>query len=131
MLYFSKQTQGYYDTSFAKYILPDDVVEVTKEEYKKLLELTHNGRTIVEEKGSFVGVERILSDSEYKARELVWLEIELRRAGQELDKVQDSDPSSVGTVTEWRGYRKALRIWPDHPEFPKTEFRPKSPDFKE
>lgn len=60
--------------------------------------------------------------------EHLWLSAELDRVRDEIEKVQDSDPKSVGSVSDWRNYRKSLRAWVEHVEFPKLEFRPKAPD---
>jgi hypothetical protein len=60
-----------------------------------------------------------------------WRDSELINADIELNKVQDSDPKATGTVSDWRTYRKALRAWPEDKNFPKQEFRPKSPMNKE
>lgn len=60
--------------------------------------------------------------------ERYWRDSELIRSDIELYKVQDSDPKAVGTVAGWREYRKALRAWPEHKDFPNKEKRPVSPD---
>ena len=60
--------------------------------------------------------------------ERAWRDSELIRSDIELYKVQDSDPKAVGTVAGWREYRKALRAWPEHKDFPNKEKRPASPD---
>lgn len=62
--------------------------------------------------------------------ERTWRNNELFRSDIELNKVQDSDPKATGSVSDWRGYRKALRDWPDSNNFPNNEFRPKAPDAK-
>lgn len=38
-----------------------------------------------------------------------WVKEELNIADIELSKVQDSDSRAIGTVGDWRAYRKALR----------------------
>lgn len=81
--------------------------------------------------GVFHYQDRTPSSQELSIVEMSWLDVELIRAGNELDKVQDSDPKSVGSVSDWRSYRKALRSWPEHKDFPSKDFRPISPDFKE
>lgn len=63
--------------------------------------------------------------------ELIWRESQLKIADYELNKVQDSDPKAVGTVGEWRAYRKELRSWPESSQFPNKESRPASPHIKE
>ena len=64
--------------------------------------------------------------SDYRERQ--WRDAELARADIELFKVQDSDPKAVGSVADWRQYRKELRAWPEHEGFPSKANRPKAPD---
>jgi len=64
--------------------------------------------------------------SEYRERQ--WRDTELERADVELFKVQDGDPKAVGSVSDWRQYRKELRAWPEHEGFPLKANRPKAPD---
>ena len=64
--------------------------------------------------------------AEYQERS--WRDAELIRADIELNKVQDSDPKSVGSVSQWREYRKALRSYPESEGFPNKDLRPVSPD---
>lgn len=61
-------------------------------------------------------------------QERLWRDSELSRADIELYKVQDSDPKSKGSVSEWREYRKALRAYPESEGFPNQESRPVAPD---
>lgn len=42
-----------------------------------------------------------------------WVSEELARATEELEKVQDADPKAVGSVADWRTYRKSLRAYLD------------------
>lgn len=76
------------------------------------------------EDGKFTSV---LEQSQLAA-EKAWRNLELSRADQELNKVQDSDPKSTGTVTDWRAYRKELRAWPENINFPDVSSRPVAPD---
>ena len=57
-----------------------------------------------------------------------WRNSELNRADIELYKVQDSDPKAKGSVSAWREYRKSLRQWPEHQDFPDNSKRPIAPD---
>jgi len=61
-------------------------------------------------------------------QERLWRDSELARADIELYKVQDSDPKSKGSVSEWREYRKALRAYPESEGFTNQESRPVAPD---
>lgn len=64
------------------------------------------------------------------ANERLWRNQQLLVADYELNKVQDSDAQAVGSVTQWRDYRKALRAWPEHEDFPDESKRPVSPLVK-
>lgn len=64
------------------------------------------------------------------AAERAWRDAELLRADAQIMKAEDADPSAVGTVIEWRGYRIALRNWPQDVNFPNPNHRPDSPDGK-
>lgn len=68
-----------------------------------------------------------LTNSDIEMSERLWRNSELIRADLELNKVQDSDPKSIGSVSQWREYRKALRAWPESPYFPSKDKRPVSP----
>lgn len=59
--------------------------------------------------------------------ERLWRNGELVRADEELNKVQDADPKAVGTVAQWREYRRALRNYPETDNFV-TCTRPVSPE---
>lgn len=58
--------------------------------------------------------------------ERAWRNAELDRADTQLKIAEDGD--GVGTVEEWREYRKSLRKWPEDKKFPDSSFRPKAPD---
>ncbi|MGL5013011.1 MAG: phage tail assembly chaperone [Bacteroidales bacterium] len=93
----------------------------TKPTFKKLSALA----------GHPVWIDDNLSESLTAVLERQWRDMELEKSDIELYKVQDLDPKSVGTVADWRNYRKALRSWPDNSKFPNKTYRPKAPDFKE
>lgn len=127
MLYYSPSTKGFYDTSFAKYTLPEDCIEISKKQYENLYKETSTGVVIEVFDGEFKAVPPELTPQQLNRAEVAWVSLELIRAGEELDKVQDSDAKAIGTVSAWRAYRKALRVWADDPNFPNKEFRPSSP----
>lgn len=128
MYYYSATTGGFYDTSFAKYDLPDDRIELTFSEYSKLHKDTLKGLAIKLVDGALESVEPEISEDKLIKIELDWVESEITRSGLELDKVQDGDSAAVGTVTAWRTYRKALRSWHSDSNFPNKYQRPVSPD---
>lgn len=60
-------------------------------------------------------------------QERLWRDAELISADYELNKVQDGDINSIGSVGDWRTYRKLLRAWPESEDFPDTSKRPQAP----
>lgn len=128
MIYYSPSNKGFYDTEFFAYTLPDDIVEISKEQYKTLLGDTNIGKVVVMSGDELVGVHPEVTEEQLLLVESLWVQNELIRAGEELNKVQDGDLGAKGTVGDWRAYRKSLRAWPLHDNFPNREFRPASPD---
>lgn len=72
---------------------------------------------------------KIISKAGLEIIERLWRDDELKRADYELNKVQDADPKARGSVADWRGYRKALRSLPEHPNFTDISARPNPPDL--
>lgn len=123
---YSKSTKGFYIKGIHKYV-PPDVVDISIEQYKALMEAQENGLIIVPDsngkpipvtKKQYYEVITPLTSEELASRELNWRNKELIRADIELNKVQDNDSKAVGTVAEWRAYRKELRSYPDSENFP-------------
>lgn len=105
---------------------PDDGIEVSPEDFKEF-SAGKDGHFRKFENGALCWAESQPNLEELSRAERVWRDGELRRADEELNKVQDADPKAVGSVADWRTYRKALRQWPESLEFPSLESRPKSP----
>lgn len=106
--------------------LPEDLVAVSCDDfYQYAIAPPPDGKIRGYKDGSLVWVDRGIDNS---VVEYTWVSEELTRARGELEKVQDSDSSSTGTVSSWRDYRKQLRVWEDNENFPNKEFRPKAPD---
>lgn len=135
--YYSKTTDSFYPEEYkAQYVSnnswPADAVLVSYEDFSKFsLSVNPSGKKRHFKDGVFEWVEDILTITQLVFSERLWRDCELVRCDFEVYKVQDSDPNAQGSVGGWREYRKALRAWPEHQDFPKTEFRPKAPDFKE
>lgn len=66
------------------------------------------------------------SKDQVEYQEITWRNSELIRADGELNKVQDADPKAIGTVGQWREYRKNLRAYPESEGF-SSGIRPVSP----
>lgn len=105
--FFSPSAMGFYDDQDSGYI-PEDAVSISLELYLSLLEGESKGKTITVENGFPKLINRVEKDNT-QVLERVWAESELIRARDELEKVQDADPKAIGTVGQWREYRKALR----------------------
>lgn len=101
-------------------------ITISKQELDELLKGQSKGKQIIKgEDGRPALADQARSDTSVSERG--WRNSELLRADIELNKVQDSDPKAVGTVGQWREYRKQLRAWPDHTDFPDKLKRPTSP----
>lgn len=75
--------------------------------------------------GQFKNKEK--SHEELCQEETQWRNFELVNADIELNKVQDGDPKAIGTVSDWRNYRKALRAYTESETFPDKSSRPVGP----
>lgn len=137
-MFYSKTTNTFYPEEFKSVYKrnntwPVDAVEVPHESYIEFGEGKPPFGKIrgCDTNGYPAWVDLVVSDSQNAVVEASWIQQELDRATEELNKVQDSDPKAVGTVSEWRNYRKEVRAWNENPLFPDKLKRPVSPDNKE
>lgn len=126
-IFYSAKSLGFYDTR-VNVELPDDAIEISLEKYSELRQGEMSGKNIIPDKNGFPILSTEPSGSSKAQSERVWRNSELNRSDVELNKVQDSDQKAIGTVSQWREYRKALRAWPEHKDFPIKEKRPLAPD---
>jgi hypothetical protein len=127
--FYSPSTGGFYHKTVHGKNMPVDIVSVSTQKYEELMVGQALGKQITPSEGGMPELtEYIPSTETLKEVERSWRNSELFRADVGLYKAQDSDPKASGSVAAWREYRKALRAWPDHKEFPNIEFRPVAPD---
>lgn len=125
-MFFSRNPLGFYFEN-----PPKNSVEISMETYQELLLGQSSGKIIKSDINGYPYLEdNIPTQEEMITSERYWRDSELIRSDIELNKVQDSDKKAVGSVSQWREYRKALRALPEHPLFPSREARPQSPDLK-
>lgn len=135
-VYFSPMKFGFYQEALKSDYLqnnswPDDLVEISDKDYIKFaLNPVPQGKTLVF-RDKLLLEDTQPTDSLIVSNEVKWVESELIRVRTELEKVQDSDPRAVGTVAQWRDYRKNLRVWVESIVPQNSDSRPKAPDFKE
>lgn len=134
--FYSKSTDAFYPEDMLPIYkkansIPNDLIKVSEQDFKDYsLTTAPEGKIRAYDHG-FYWADIPLSDAAVAASEVYWVQKELDRVRDELEKVQDSDPSAVGTVTQWREYRKLLRSWTTNQNFPDKTKRPLSPDAKE
>ena len=131
-IYFSQATKGFYHEGLQS-SLPPDAVEINEKQYETFQANVMKGLIgeIVDGDFIFSQQDSLVSAIPPADSERLWRNVELTRADIELYKVQDSDPEYSGTVADWRNYRRVLRAWPEHEDFPNKESRPVSPLIKE
>lgn len=125
MLFYSPSLNAFYDSTINVNI-PKDAVEISKEQKAELFKEQASGKIIKANESGFP--ELVDKPIDYIGKERAWRDRELSRADIELYKVQDSDPKAVGSVAQWREYRKALRAYPETQDFPSKDKRPVAPD---
>lgn len=125
-IFYNPLDEGFYHEGVQKNIPPTAII-ITPAQYEEFREEQQQGKKVSYIDGAFVFENRVPSIEDLSYFEASWVTMELQNAGEELDKVQDSDVNAVGTVSQWREYRKALRAWSTHKDFPNKNFRPKSP----
>lgn len=133
MVYFSQTKQAFYpedllDAYRESDTLPEDIVEITEEQYNEFFSKINSGYRVVNVRGAFKAERFSEEQPNNPESERMWRDAELERADVELFKVQDGDPKAAGSVADWRQYRKELRAWPEHKDFPSKANRPKAPD---
>lgn len=131
IIYYSPSTGGFYQSDIHPNPPPDGI-EISKTTKQVLLDGTSSGKIIsVVPNGALVLTDPVPVDDELSEGERFWRNSELIISDIHLNKAQDSDPKAKGSIADWRVYRKALRSWPEHKDFPNRESRPVSPLIKE
>ena len=127
-VYYDPISNGFYQSDINKVIPPTALVISDKRRWE-LVEGVSMGKEItVGASSELTLTNREVDEEDAKTSERAWRDSELDRADYELNKVQDSDPKATGSVSDWRSYRKVLRSWPEHEDFPNKDKRPASPD---
>jgi hypothetical protein len=126
-IYYSASVNGFFHEGLQDNF-PSDSVEISKDTYEELQLAATLMHRIVPNEFGYPSLESIPETDPRSWNEKIWVEQELQKVRDELEKVQDSDTNAVGSVSTWRTYRKALRAWQDNENFPNVEFRPKYKD---
>ena len=124
-VYYDPISNGFYQSDINK-VIPPTALLISDKQRWELVEGVSMGKEItVGTSSELILTNKEVDEDEAKTSERAWRDSELDQADYELNKVQDSDPKAVGTVSDWRSYRKALRAWPANERFPDKNFRPK------
>ena len=135
MQYMSPSTQGFYNTAnYPKRMLPDDVVEVTDEQFRYLLKGQNAGKVMaVDADGQPVLNDPVLDAVEVASQERIWRDAELERVKwlreRHRDELELSIPHSLTNdqYAQLLEYMQLLRDWPASSAFPNTDARPVAP----
>lgn len=119
-IYYSPTTKGFYDTDFGYPSLPQDIIEITKEQHEQFLtDMNMQNKELVLSQGNLVLQDRVVV--------ITWEQIKSKR--NNLLALSDYTQMAdwPGDKTAWATYRQALRdltqtytnaadvIWPTAP----------------
>lgn len=139
-IFFSPSTLAFYpeavkDDYESSNSWPDDVVEVDQETFIEFGLTPPPADKVRGSKGmnpTWVDIETLPSSLDQLIQiEKSWRNRELVKSDIEINKLQDADKNSISSIGIWRTYRKQLRAWPEHKNFPDKLFRPTPPTNKE
>lgn len=129
-IFYSAHTRGFYFKNIHGANIPKDALKIDPLLYKALQEGQKDNNVIVPDgSGMPVLSQQQTTKEEDSALEVQWIEEEMIRIRDELEKVQDFDPKAKGSVGDWRNYRKAIRSWSESSDFPNKDKRPAPPDM--
>lgn len=133
-MYYSPSTGGFY-TKVIHSVIPEDVIEVTDEEYAELRDGRASGMSIkVEDDRPHLAINAPSAD-ELAVQERSWRDAEIENVSwlreRHRDEVDSAQPTTltVEQSGELLNYVQALRDWPQTSTFPQIEFRPVAPSW--
>ena len=135
MQYMSPSTQGFYNTAnYPKRMLPDDVVEVTDEQFRYPLKGQNAGKVMaVDAGGQPVLNDPVLDAVEVASQERIWRDAKIESVqwlrDRHRDEVESARPTTLTTEQsdQLLDYVQALRDWPASLDFPSADARPAAP----
>lgn len=136
MIFYSASTGGFYDSDLHS-VIPDDRVQITKDERATLISGESEGKVIVAgEHGIPSLAERLPATSDDLAKlERKWRDSELasvlwlRERHRDQQEVGGDTSLSPEQFAELLVYLQALRDWPQASEFPDSLYRPVPPSW--
>jgi hypothetical protein len=135
-MYFSKTTEGFYDSAIHA-VMPKDVVEITAAEHAELMAGQAKGKLIsCGENGYPLLLDPPpVSDEVLVLYERAWRDGQLSATdgvvSRHRDELEDAQETTLTTdeYSELQAYRRALRNWPEAGEFPLVDHRPPAPSW--
>lgn len=110
---------------------PSDLVQVSNADFKTFsLGKPPLGSKRAYINGSLLWVEKQITSEQMLIMETAWCQTEIARADDYINRIQDGE-AGIGTVTEWRNYRKKLRTWASSNDVLDKSKRPIAPYIKE
>jgi hypothetical protein len=119
-IYYSPTTKGFYDTDFGYPSLPQDIIEITKEQHQQFLHgMNMQNKELVLSEGNLVLQDRVVV--------ITWEQIRPRRNNLLTSSDYTQMADWPGDKTAWAAYRQALRdlpqtytnaadvVWPSKP----------------
>jgi hypothetical protein len=127
MIYYSDSSKGFYHKEIHGNNIPEDCVEISKEEYNDLLKEIYQNNKQIEVVGGKISV--IEKNKSVNKEELI-----LKIAAKRNDLLSKSDwtilpdaPFTQEQQNSWREYRQALRDITEQEGYPETVVFPEPP----
>lgn len=121
-IYYSPSKEGFYDTEIVSYTsLPEDIIEITKEQRDKFLhEMNNNRKRLV-----LNGTQLVL---ENQIEVVTWESVRDKRNGLLDNSDFTQIPDYTGDKKAWSVYRQQLRDLPQKYAKPEDVIWPKKPN---
>ena len=104
-IYYSPTTKGFYDTDFGYPSLPQDIIEITREQHNTFLNgMNMQNKELVLSEGNLVLQDRVVV--------ITWEQIRSRRNNLLTSSDYTQMTDWPGDKTSWATYRQALRDLP-------------------
>lgn len=125
-MFYSKSTNGFYDTAIHGNNIPEDAVEITAEEHAALINGQSQGKRIVADEAGHPVLADPPPPTDDDLAAAIRAERNMKIAACDWTVLSDA-PLTLAEKTNWKAYRQALRDVTAQPTFPQSVEWPVEP----